>query len=55
MLSILENMDCIKMEPDSDDEIGAPAQYSEGNIIYIKQEYITEELPFSSDSPANVS
>jgi hypothetical protein len=48
-------MDHIKKESDSDDEICASAQFSEGNVIYIKQEYISEELPFSADSPAKVS
>jgi hypothetical protein len=55
VLFISENMDPIKMEPVSDDEENASAQYCERNIIYIKQEYISEELPFSSNSPENVS
>jgi hypothetical protein len=55
ILFISENMDLIKKEPDSDDEINATAQYSEGNVIYIKEECISEDLPFSSDSSANVS
>jgi hypothetical protein len=52
---ISENMDPIKVEPVSDDEECASAQYCESNTIYIKQEYISEELPFSSNSPENVS
>jgi hypothetical protein len=45
-------MDPIKVEPNSDDEKCVSAQHNE---IYIKQECTSEELPFSSDSPANVS
>jgi hypothetical protein len=48
-------MDPIKMEPVSDDEESASAQYCESNIIYIKQEYVPEELPFCSSSPEDVS
>jgi hypothetical protein len=48
-------MDPIKTEPASDDEESASAHYCKRNIIYIKQEYISEELPFSSNSPENVS
>ncbi|PNF34730.1 hypothetical protein B7P43_G05490, partial [Cryptotermes secundus] len=44
-------MDPIKVEPVSDDEESASAQYCESNVVYIKQEYISEEVPFSSNSP----
>lgn len=43
------------MEPVSDDDESASAQYSEGNVVYIKQEYMSEEPSFSSNSPENVS
>jgi hypothetical protein len=49
----LENMDRIKVEPDSHEECSLTG-HSEGNFICIKEEYLPEEL-FSSQDPENVS
>lgn len=48
-----ENMDRIKVEPDSQEE-SSLAAHSEGNFICIKEEYIPEE-PLPSQDPENVS
>jgi hypothetical protein len=49
----LENMDRIKVEPDSHEE-SSLAKHSEGKFVSIKEEYIPDEL-FSSQDLENVS